>query len=139
MADVELIDDELIIFTLLKRDLPDSVTIAAELDVDSIDHLPFVTFSVRGGDQVGNGPGLWNVPVTFRVFAEGQDSTWELCRDLFTIVHEWATPGASTLTGLGHVSAVDDVSKFSRDATVDIQGKNVTQYSGSFDLLIRNK
>lgn len=138
MTDLPLLDDELLVFALLKRDLPESVTVGAELDIDSIDHLPLVTFGSVGGNPVSNGPGLWSIPITFRVFAEGQDATWELCRDLHEAVMNWALPGVANAEGIGQVHAVSVVSKFSRDATVDMQGKNVNQYSGSFELIVRN-
>lgn len=138
MDSTELLDDELMIFTLLKRDLDPSVMVASELDVDSIDHLPLVTFSIRGGDQMGNGPGLWSTPLVLNVFAEGQDDTWEVCKALYRIVHEWTIPGNSTIPNVGYISSLTDLSKFSKDPSVSMQGKNVTQYTGSFDLTIRN-
>lgn len=138
MYSPELVDDELFLFTLLKRDVPSGAVIAAEMDVDSIDNLPLITFSARGGDQAGNGPGLWTCPLTIRVFAEGQDSTWELCRTLYRIIHEWEIPGNGIVEDVAVVSTVTDLSKFSRDASVDMQGKNVTQYTGSFELIIKN-
>lgn len=138
MFDSPLIDDEQLVYLLLKRDLVDSVTLAAELDVESIDSMPFVTFNLRGGDQSGNGPGLWSCPLTIRVFAEGQDAAWELCSDLYRAVHMWAESGHSTVAGLGYVAVTTDLSKFSRDASVQMKGKNITQYTGSFELIIRS-
>lgn len=137
MFDSPLVDDELLVYTLLKRELPEGATLAAELDVDSIDTLPFITYNVRGGDQSGNGPGLWSSPLTIRVFAEGQDAGWELCRDLYRVIHLWAEPGNSTVPGVAYVTNVTDLSKFSRDATVAMEGKQITQYTGSFELITR--
>lgn len=133
-----LLDDELLIFSLLKRDLDPSVMVSAELDVLSIDHLPLVMFSCRGGDQMGNGPGLWSSQLVLNVFAEGQDAAHEVCVALYRVVHEWALPNGSTVANAGYVTSVMDLSKFSKAPSVSMQGKNVTQYTGSFDLTIRN-
>jgi hypothetical protein len=139
--DAELVDDEQLIFALLRRDLASSVGVAAELDVDSIDSLPFVTFIVTGGDQGANGPGLWAASLALNVFAQGQDEAWVTARAVYGAVHKWDTPGASILDAapeLGYVSRVTDLNKFSRVGSVEMQGKNITQYLGTFELKIRN-
>lgn len=138
MVDLELVDDERLIFTLLVRDAPEGYTIAAELDIDTIDGLPFASFAVTGGEQGGNGPGLWTVYLTVNAFNEGQDATWDMCRVLYRIVHGWGELGTGALPGVGYVSSVRDVSKFTRTAAAVLEGKQITQYTGSFALTIRS-
>jgi hypothetical protein len=138
LMNTELVDDEQLIFQLLRRDLDDSVQVASEMDVDSIEDLPFVSFSLSGGEQDGNGPGLWRSSLTLNVFDKSQDSAWETCRELYRSVRTWEIPGESSIEGLGYVSSVTDMSKFSRIATVTLQGKNIVQYSGMFFLTIRS-
>lgn len=138
LDELDLVDDEQLVFALLSRDLDDSVTVAAELDVDSIDTLPFVTFLSAGGEQGSNGPGLWSVQLTVNVFGDGSTAAWETCRAVYRAIHAWAKPGASSLPNLGHVSRVTDLSKFARVAAVAMQGKQITQYVGTFTLMIRN-
>jgi hypothetical protein len=137
----DLVDDEQLLYALFTRDLAPGTQCAAELDVDSFDDLPLVTFVTTAGDQNANGPGLWSVSLTVNVFADGQDAAWAVCKTVYGVIHAWATPGGGVLAGLpelGHISRVEDVSKFSRTATVDLGGKNITQYAGLFTLSIRN-
>lgn len=131
-----LIDDERLVFQLLRRDLPPGVMVAAELDVEAWDELPFVTF-ITAGDSSGNGPGLWECSLTLNIFGEGE-AAFALAQEVYQAVHSWDMPGVAVLPGIGSVEAVADVSKPSRTASVSIGGKNTTQYSAIFRLALRN-
>lgn len=130
-----LVDNELMVSTLLKRDIPDAV-IAAELDVESIDETPMVMFMATTGEQRG-GPGLWSTTFTVDVFALDSEQAFQLCIRVYDAIHAWDMPGGSD-TEWGYVNRVVDLSSFTRLSTQFMQGKHVTQYAATFVLIIRN-
>lgn len=144
----DLIDDEQLVNHLLKRDAPTPAdipwlrtagVIEAELDVDSIDMLPFTTYRVSGSGQDGNGPGIWTATLTMNVYLESGDAAFDVCRHWYRKVHRWSVPGEGVVDGVGSVSEVEDLSKFSRVVSgLSIIGKHATQYVGSFGLALRS-
>lgn len=132
----ELLDDEQLIYALLRRDMAPEVMVAPEVDVTTWDTLPYATFFCIA-EEVASGPDLWSVLVTYNAFGDGSGEAFELCRSLHAVTHSWATPGVAVLPGLGSIEDVTTVSKFSRVGTVTVYGKNVTQYAGSYSLLTR--
>lgn len=134
----ELIDDEQLIYKLLQTTAPEGSTVIADLDVDSIEDLPCITFVVTGEGQTGNGPGLWDATLLVNVFAD-DDTAFTVCKALYRGIHLWEHPDHGFIEGIGAVEEVGDVSKFSRLVSgVQMIGKSVTQYSGTFGLALRN-
>ena len=135
----DLLDDEQLFYFLLSRDKPADSVVSAELDVDSIDFLPFTTFRVSGSGQDGNGPGLWTATLSLTVYIESGDGAFDVCKHWYQKVHGWALPGVGILADVGSVEQVEDLSKFSRVVSgLSIIGKHATQYVGSFDLTLRS-
>jgi len=142
-----MIDAEAYLYELFTRDIEDAgfdedVTVAADIDVQVMDELPYWTFSVIGDGQQSNGDDLWSYTLTVSVFAEGMDATKNSARAMYDLVHAWDTdPGATQLTTGGDtiwVSSLDDIDLPSRLASAEIAGRNITQYTGSFGLALRN-
>jgi hypothetical protein len=131
-----LLDAELLLMTLLDDALPGvGITVAAELDISSINDTPMVVLHMDSGDQERNGPGLWSAFVTVSVFAISGSSGWDACVTVYDTIHDWAMPGSDT--PLGHVVRVTDTSSFTRSPVIQMQGKNVTQWTALFELTLR--
>ena len=139
-----MIDAEAVIYQLLVRDLPDDVTVRPAIDVDAMDVFPMVTFHVNVGQAVDNAspPRAWTVTLDLAVFDDDLDDAKDLSFALYDIVWAWgngfSAPPAivDDVGGVSHDS-VEDNSIFTRILTLDIESKQVTQYAGSFDLILR--
>lgn len=143
-----MIDAEVYLHQLLVRDVQEqleedeTLAIAPDIDVNQLAHLPAVLFTVTGDGQVANGPGLWSFTLTLSVFGEGMDQAKRFARLLYDVVHHWDDrPDLTPISIDGEntwVSELDDIDLFSRLSSADIDGRNVTQYVGSFALALRN-
>ncbi|MBQ9917356.1 MAG: hypothetical protein IJO71_09170 [Microbacterium sp.] len=135
----DLIDADSLFSQLLDAlEIPDA-TIAVDLDVDSFDDVPFVTHhSIIA--QAGNGPGLWSALLTVNIFLEVTDDTFGVVQALYRGIHSWDDPDKGIVPEVGAVETVErDVEAFTRRGpSVDLNAKSVTQYTGSFELTIRN-
>lgn len=136
-----LIDAEQLVYTLLKRDVESriaEVLVLADLDVDSIENLPVVTYALSGGGQESNGRGLWEYTLSLNMFAEDNDA-FDVAKAVYEAVWSWDEPGVAVLPGIGSVNAVADVSAPSRLVSgVQMIGKHVTQYTAAFALTLHN-
>lgn len=136
-----LIDGEQIVYTLLRRDIASRVSgvdVVADLDVDSIENLPTVTYSLSGGSQDSNGRGLWEFTLSLNIFAEDADA-FDVAAAVYAAVWSWDEPGVAVLPDLGSVNAVEDVSAPGRLVSgIQMIGKHVTQYVAVFALTLHN-
>lgn len=132
-----MFDPELLVYRLLSRDAPDSIQVHSEYDVTTWDNLPYSTFVVIT-EPSGNSKLLWSCTLIVNAFGDGALQAIESAETLYDIVHGWAVPGNGNVAELGTVESVDDVSLFARISAVPINGKNVTQYSGTFTLNLRS-
>lgn len=129
-----LLDDERLVYTLLTEDAGAIGTIAADLDVESIDQVPFITFTTVGEGQT-RGVGFWPVTLTLSVFAEATNA-FEITQQLYAVIHGWT---GRVVPGVGGVQDVDDIAKFGRiGSNVDMIGKTISQRTGSFALTLRS-
>jgi hypothetical protein len=134
-----MIDPEELLHTLLDAGKPAGSTVAPETNLDSIESLPLVLFTVLGPGQDGNGPGLWDVTLDLSVIGATLDDARTTAKAFYDLVWSWnEDPAAATVDGVGTVSGVADASLFSRQPTSDVAVHGVTQYDGSFDLQLRN-
>lgn len=139
-----MIDAELLIKTLLDRDMPAGATAVPSIDVDVMDVFPMITFHVSVGQAIDNSspPQGWTVTLDLDVFDDDLDDAKALAFAVYDIVHAWADGFAippAIVNDVGYVShdSVEDNSIFTRVLTVDVESKQVTQYAGSFDLILR--
>jgi len=117
----------------------EGATVAADLDVDSFDSVPFITHRSTIS-QSGNGPGLWTAALSVSVFVEATTSTFRVVQDVYRGIHSWDAHDAGIVPHIGTVETVDrDIEAFTRmGQSVDLNAKSVTQYVGSFELTLRN-
>jgi hypothetical protein len=140
-----LIDDEVLVFQLLFRDLTaqteiPNVTVSASVDVDEQEGitLPFVSFSIGGDGQLSNGAGLWSSVLDVSCIANGMDAAKALARLVYRIVHAWSIPGNATVPEIGGIVDVGDVSKFTRQPAARLDDSLLVEYDGSFAIQLQN-
>jgi hypothetical protein len=135
---VVLLDAEQLVFTLLTTANP-GMRIVPETDTDALGELPLWQFNILGDGQTGNDTGIWDVVLDLNVFGAGIDAAKAEAAAAYRSVWAWhSDPLSAVVVGVGWVSDVSDISLFSRAGTPDLTGHNVSQYSGSFGLTLRN-
>ena len=137
----DLIDDEVLVYQLLTRDVAaqdeiTGITVAASIDVDERQPLalPHVSFTCSGTGQAGNGPGLWDTALTVSTLAIGMDAAKALARLTYRIVHGWSDPDTSRVAGIGGVLDVTDIAKPSRQPAATIAAGVLVQYDAIYGL-----
>jgi hypothetical protein len=142
VIDAEVYFHQLLVRDIAALDLEDDVAIAPTIDIDQMEDFPSILFEYSGDGQSANGPGLWGFTLTLSVFADGMDPAKALTRALYDVVRAWDADPASTVLAVDGeriwISSADDVDLFSRIASAQIAGRNVTQYVGSFALALRS-
>lgn len=113
-------------------------TVAADLDVDSIDHLPFITHATQVA-QDRNAAGLYSGVLTVNIFLAPADTPLTFVEAIYDGVWSWDRFDGGDMPGVGGVEAIDsEIQAFTRLATaVQMLNKSVTQYVGSWNLTIR--
>lgn len=139
----DLIDIDRLIQTLLESTMDGIVppsSIAADLDVDDLDNIPFITHNTSIA-QDRNGNGFWSANLTLVAHVEASTAAFNtIIRPLYLGVHSWDLPQNGIVPGVGAVERVEqDIQAFTRlGRGVPMLNKVVTPYVGSFELSIRN-
>jgi len=138
LADTGRLDTDLLLQKLLRRDIAQTVTVLGELDFDTIENTPAVTHSSTTPGQGSNGLGLRRVTVTLNLYALTVATAVEVADQVTRAVHAWDAPDSAGIDGVGTVEKVTDIDELSHVDSPTLIGKDVVQYSGSFELLIRS-
>lgn len=144
-----MLDAEVYINRLMLRDVEaladtfeETLLVAPDIDVNELDELPAILFTLTGDGQVANGDGLWSFILTLSTFGYGMDQAKQFAKLGYDIVHAWDQGGPGTVIEIDDeetwVSSVDDIDLPSRLPSALIAGRNVVQYVGSFALALRN-
>jgi hypothetical protein len=116
---------------------------APDIDVDTLDNIPAVTWNILADGEVANGPGLWNFVLNLSCFGHGMDQAKALMRGMHAIAERWDEATASTVIDVDG----DDVWLSSVDTNRDIptrlpaaiiEGRLLVQYSGSYGIGVRS-
>lgn len=135
-----MLDLEELAYRLFRDPMDSSVDVTSELDVDTVDRVPLLTFRVIGGPSINGGhgvPSAWNCELVVDLFDEDHERCRALARSVYDLVHSWNDifAGTNIIDGLGHVSEVVDRSLFTRIFDGPVEGNtHITQMSGSFGL-----
>lgn len=132
-----LLDAGLLFQTLLDAAKPEGSTVAADLDVESFDAVPFITHSWTIA-QDRNGPGLWSVMLTINLFLE-TTGAFDTVAGLYEAIHAWGEdPDAAIVPGVGAVESVEDSSAIQPvSGEVLMNTKAVRHYQGTFEITAR--
>jgi len=136
----ELLDVEPFIYQLLGRDIhaqSEDVIVSADIDITSLDELPVVSF-ILTSDPANDGPGLYHFTLDINVFGEGMDAAKALAQMVDGIVFGWNGNEQARVDDIGWVNAVGYIQRFTRLPSSVIDGRNTTQYSGTYALALRN-
>jgi len=137
-----MLDGNALIYQLLTPfALTENVTLRPDMDVSRDDGLPLVTFTGRPGTSLANdgggvAPMAWYWGLDFSVFTESHDEAKSLSGRLYDFVHGWNNVWGKThiVRDLGHASTVTDRALFSKLMSTEVNGHNITQFVGAFDL-----
>ena len=140
-----MIDHETLIWSLLTRDMPMGAYFDSETNIAEDFELPMpaLIYSLSNSGQTQNGPNLWTGQLDVTILGKPADA-WARASAVYDMVHGWATNGV--IPDVGWVQDLTDISAFSqqsfskssRTPSVNIVGKGVNQYAGSFALALRN-
>jgi hypothetical protein len=116
---------------------------APDIDVDTLEKMPAVTWNILADGEVPNGPGLWNYILNLNCFGYGMDQAKALARGMHAIAEGWDENTAGTVIEVDG----DDVWLSSVDTNLDIptrlpaaiiEGRLTVQYSGSYAIGVRS-
>lgn len=135
-----MLNAERLIYLLLERGLPD-ITVVPDLDVDAMNHLPIVTFTVTGGSAVEGSPSpptAWDANLSLSVFADDLDAAIALASQVYDVVWGWDDiwNGTCIIDELGHVAGIEDQAVFTRIGSVAIDVRTITQLNADFNLQV---
>lgn len=109
--------------------------VMSQQDVDAIEHVPFVVVSAHNGHMLG-GPNAWEWDLSITILGLGRDATADLADMVYVGMHESHDRNAR-YPGVGAVTSVDDVSMPSKTSTSLTPAGDLTQYNGSFRVIVR--
>jgi hypothetical protein len=116
--------------------------VAPDIDVQTLDELPALTWNLSSDANDMNGPDAWNFILNANVFGDGMDQAKSAMRHVDSLVQEWfEDPGPTVIDVDGDRIAVADGETLdypSRQATSDLPARLVVQYSASYRLLMRS-
>ena len=109
--------------------------VMAQQDVDAIDHVPFVIVGARNG-QMLNGPGAWRWTIDTQIVARSMKEAADIADMVYVAMHE-SHDNNIRVPGVGGVSSVEDEEMPSRTSVSLTPAGDLTQYDGSFNVVIR--
>jgi hypothetical protein len=136
--DVKLLDNDQLFQKLIVGIAPPGASVAADLDVNSFEEIPFIThFSTAVQD--GNANGLWIVTLSVSLFDEPANA-FSRVEQLYQGIWGWDDPTKGIVPGIGAIESIDqELSAFSRvGGEAQMENKTAIQYTGSWQLTARN-
>jgi hypothetical protein len=132
------------LFTLVLRDHlqqyasvfgTQEMQVAAQQDVDVVKRVPFVVVTAHNGHMLG-GPNAWEWDIFVSMLGLGRDATADLADMVYVGMHNSHDRNAR-YPGVGAVTSVDDISMPSKTSTSLTPAGDLTQYDGSFRVVVR--
>lgn len=116
-----------------------SKTVVADLAFDSLDDIPLVIHASTFA-QDRNGPGLYSVTLSVTLYVDhSQPGMTEFIGQIYDGIRAWDTnPNVVLVPGVGAVESIErELSAFARFPSVQMTNNVVTQYVGSWELVVR--
>ena len=119
---------------------PDSMAdfeVASDLDVSSIDYLPFLVHSSSASEDQ-NSDGLWSVLLNVYLYLEAR-TAFDSAAVVYDVIKAWGKhPANGVVPGVGGIEEVKVLSAPARRSGVmDMINKQAVQYDGAFELTVR--
>jgi len=114
-----------------------------DIDIDTLDNFPAVTWNILADGEAANGPGLWYFVLNLNLFGNGMDQAKALMRVMHDIAEAWDADTATTAINVDGddvwLSGVDtDRDIPTRLPAAIIDGRMVVQYSGGYGIGVRS-
>jgi hypothetical protein len=111
------------------------IEVMGQQGVDSVDHVPFVVVNALNGRMLG-GPNAWEWDVFVSILGPTRDYAADLADMVYVAMHR-SHDNNTRVPGVGAVTSVDDVNMPSRTSTSLTPAGDLTQYDGSFHVIVR--
>lgn len=122
--------------TILEEDRFPGSTVIVDLDANSYEDLPLVSWTFLNSGQ--RDYGLWGGILAVNVICVPRDAE-DLLSHVYAQVHAWGALDKGELPGVGlGVETVADQAVFNIVSQAVVNGKHVAQFSGQFGLTIRD-
>lgn len=136
------VDGNLLAVQIIQQYFGDRASVAIATDVDTVDRLPFIVVDAAQGQDIANGPAgiAWQWAVNLAII----DETVGGCADISDELHEFldsiqdAWDQRGTIAGIGAINSVEVTSIPTKSATSATPAGNMTQFDGSFNMIVRN-
>lgn len=109
--------------------------VMSQQDVDAIQHVPFVVVNAQNGRMLG-GPNAWEWDVFVSILGSSRDEAADIADMVYRAMHE-SHDNNTRIPGVGAVTSVDDVAMPSRTSTTLTPAGDLTQYDGTFHVIVR--
>lgn len=134
------VDAKQLMTTLFRREAalyPDAdVTVLTEPDADAALILPYVVIDTSGGRMVSNGPGGWYWIVIVSVVSTSEEEASDIADYLYEAIYSFHGNNG-VVPGVGWVSKVEDLSLPDNVTPTTTPAGDLTQYTGSWTVLVR--
>lgn len=134
MTATTLLDVETMFDRLMSEASPTGVTAIQDVQPESYDEVPFVSWSALNNGQYAHE--LWSVTLVLNVIAEPTEM-YDVCAGLYAAIAEWSTTPSGVVAGVGGVLEATDSRVFSKINETFIHGKHLAQYTGTFSVSVR--
>lgn len=136
------VDANHLMVALIQGHFGERVSVAAASDVDAVDRLPFIVINAGQGQGTSSGPaGLaWEWNVVFNVLAGDEEECSDLADEINELMHSYHEswdPNHGMIAGIGAIVSVDDISIPSKTASAVLPAGGITQFDGTFSVLVR--
>ena len=109
--------------------------VMSQQDVDAIKHVPFVVVSAHNGHML-DGPNAWEWDVFVEILGRTRDDAADLSDMVYVGMHTSHDRNAR-YPGVGAVTSVNDIQMPSKTSTTLTPAGDLTQYNGSFRVIVR--
>ncbi len=109
--------------------------VMSQNDVDAIDQVPFVVVTASNGFML-DGPNAWQWDVYVSLVAATRDDAADLADMVWVGMHE-SHDKNTQIPFVGAVNSVEDINMPSKTSTTLTPAGDLTQYDGSFRVVVR--
>lgn len=109
--------------------------VMSQSDIDAVDHVPFVVVNAQNGRML-NGPSAWTWTIFVSILGSSRDEAADIADMVYVAMHQ-SHDNNTAIPGVGAVTSVDDAAMPSRTSTTLTPAGDLTQYDGSFTVVVR--
>lgn len=113
----------------------EAIEVFGRQDTDAAEHVPFVVVNAHNGRML-NGPNAWEWDVFISIVGQTRDDAADIADMVYRAMHLSHDMNVR-YPGVGSVTSVDDVSMPSHTSTSLTPAGDLTQFDGTFHVIVR--